>query len=303
MIMRWSGIESCKFLIELSRLKVILGLLSQFWCGAALSSYFDFKLLLLGTASYACGVVSTIVVNQIGDVDIDEKSKPYLPLPKNRDKIKVAQIYALILSVLSLIFAFFINQIFIALVLFSIVLSLAYSIPPVRFKNRFLLDIVSNGAVVVITFSLGYACFTPVLVSRFTLFFLAFALLCLPGFLTDSLFDYPLVSRNYLPGTIRILGFKRVIITGIISTPIITLFLILQIAQLGVNPLMPLIFGIFPGVVELLPYLRFIHSGPVPEHKLSHEFTEKLTYDNYWIVVFFYFILFIIFFKVFTANR
>lgn len=291
--MRWSGIESCKFLIELSRLKVVMSLLGQFWCGAALSPYFDFKLLLLGTASYACGATSTLVVNQIYDLDIDEKTKSYLPLPRNREKMKVAQIFVLMLSVLSLTFAFFVNHIFFALVLFSVILSLVYSIPPVRFKNQFLLDVISNSAVVVITFSLGYACFTPSLISKYTPFFLSFALICLPGYLVDSLFDYSFIPRDKLPGTVRVLGPKGTVTVGIVSIPFITFYLTIQIAQLGINPLMAFILGIIPGAIELLGLLRFVRSSTIPEQKLAHRFTQKLTHDNFSIVVFVYFVLFI----------
>jgi geranylgeranylglycerol-phosphate geranylgeranyltransferase len=76
-------------------------------------------------ASFA--LASGNIINDINDVEADKINKPFRPLPS--EKIKINQVYGLYISsvFISIVLSFFLNQVALVIVLFSIILLFVYS--------------------------------------------------------------------------------------------------------------------------------------------------------------------------------
>lgn len=75
-------------------------------------------------------------LNQITDLDIDRMNKPGRPIPTGRISIGTAATVAAILYIVSLIAAYIIGFGFFVVILVGALLSIAYSMPPIRTKNN-----------------------------------------------------------------------------------------------------------------------------------------------------------------------
>lgn len=83
--------------------------------------------------------------NQIFDFHIDKKSKPKRPIPSGEITIKHAYVVSFIFFILAAISAIFININFSLIVLCFIVISIFYSMPPVRLKNHGIMSNIVGG--------------------------------------------------------------------------------------------------------------------------------------------------------------
>jgi chlorophyll synthase len=89
---------------------------------------------------------STLLYNDYWDSEIDKtsKRKALFPLPQGLLSPKTVFWVSIIFMFLALIFSVFISLLFLIIVGGCIVLSLSYSTPPIRLKNRAGLDVVTN---------------------------------------------------------------------------------------------------------------------------------------------------------------
>ncbi len=89
---------------------------------------------------------STLLYNDYWDHEIDKtsKRKALFPLPQGLVSSSTILNASIILMIFALIFSFFISALFMLLVSLCILLSVCYSTPPIRLKNRAGLDVITN---------------------------------------------------------------------------------------------------------------------------------------------------------------
>lgn len=85
-------------------------------------------LMLVNAASNA--------LNQVYDLDIDRINKPYRPIPSGRITKDEGRSLAWILYLITLWRAAVVNRAFALIILLIMLMTIAYSVPPVRFKKR-----------------------------------------------------------------------------------------------------------------------------------------------------------------------
>jgi 4-hydroxybenzoate polyprenyltransferase len=85
-------------------------------------------------------------INQVYDLDIDKVNKPYRPIPSERITKDEARTLAWILYLLTLWRAAWLNRTFAFFILLLMLMTIAYSVPPMRLKKRLW---VNNGAIAV----------------------------------------------------------------------------------------------------------------------------------------------------------
>ena len=91
-------------------------------------------LIIPASISFAILNAASNVLNQVTDIKSDKISKPHRPICKGIVSKKEAIIISLLLYVISISFAFFINTTFLIFILIITFFTVTYSIPP-RFKN------------------------------------------------------------------------------------------------------------------------------------------------------------------------
>jgi len=121
--------------------------LGYFW-GSALET-FSFTLFLPWKFwavffLYSLMMSSVYIINQIVDWESDLINNKLFLIPYNIISIRTATIYAIILALISLIFAYFLGIKLVILFIFSYLLGLAYSIKPVELKARPIADMLAN---------------------------------------------------------------------------------------------------------------------------------------------------------------
>ncbi len=103
--------------------------------GGVMSGIITWRLFLASiTASLINGASN--VINQYCDIDVDRINKPYRPLPSGRVSKNFAVLYGIFLYMIGLIFAWVAGFWFFLLSLIASVLTISYSVPPVRIKAR-----------------------------------------------------------------------------------------------------------------------------------------------------------------------
>ncbi|MCD6378936.1 UbiA family prenyltransferase, partial [bacterium] len=101
--------------------------------------------LLYGILSFTTLIGAIYIINQITDKETDLANNKLFLIPRKIISVKAAWIEAAILLFLSFFAAiFFLSKGFIIILLLSLLLGLAYSIEPFRFKKRPILDVASN---------------------------------------------------------------------------------------------------------------------------------------------------------------
>ncbi len=95
--------------------------------------------------SFAFIVAAYNTFNAYFDREIDEVNKSDRPIPSGRMRPNTCLLYSIILYILSLFFASSINLAFLTIVFFDIVVTVIYSMPPIRLKQRAFLTNFSVG--------------------------------------------------------------------------------------------------------------------------------------------------------------
>jgi chlorophyll synthase len=110
-------------------------------------SYIEFISFLFGLLAMAPFLGgSTLVYNDYWDSEVDKtsKRKEDFPLPQGLLPQRSLLSASIFLMVLALLFALFVSILFMILIGICILLSILYSTPPVRLKNRAGIDVVTN---------------------------------------------------------------------------------------------------------------------------------------------------------------
>lgn len=107
-------------------------------------------IVLIGTGPIITTAIN--LLNAIFDLETDKINKPYRPLPSGRLEIRYVAITAAILYAAGLLGALWLGFYPFIFAVFGLALSLAYSVPPIRLKNR---GITANFAL-----ALGYSAVT-----------------------------------------------------------------------------------------------------------------------------------------------
>ncbi|UCG69308.1 MAG: UbiA prenyltransferase family protein [Thermoplasmata archaeon] len=112
------------------------------------SASFD-QFMLFGLGMFVMGPFlggSTLLYNDYWDSEIDKtsKRKAAFPLPMGLVSSKSVLYTSIVLMILALFFSYFISLLFMMLVGLALALSICYSTPPIRLKNRAGLDVLTN---------------------------------------------------------------------------------------------------------------------------------------------------------------
>jgi geranylgeranylglycerol-phosphate geranylgeranyltransferase len=89
----------------------------------------------IGAASAAILNAASNIINQYFDLEIDRINKPKRPLPAGRISIRAAWIFTILLYIASFVTAALVNVQFLLIVVFTAVVTYAYSGPPFRTKR------------------------------------------------------------------------------------------------------------------------------------------------------------------------
>ncbi|UCH87984.1 MAG: UbiA prenyltransferase family protein [Thermoplasmata archaeon] len=104
---------------------------------------FPFLELFWGAITLVIVNAASNTLNQVYDYDIDKINKPYRPLPQKIFTKDEALTMALVLYLVTLWRVSLLNRSFATLVLIIMLITIFYSIPPLRFKKRFLISNIS----------------------------------------------------------------------------------------------------------------------------------------------------------------
>jgi 4-hydroxybenzoate polyprenyltransferase len=114
---------------------------------------FPFLELLWGAITLVIVNAASNALNQVYDYDIDKVNKPYRPLPQKIVTKDEALTIALVLYIVTIWRISMLNRAFATIILIIMLITIFYSIPPLRFKQRFL---VSNISIAVARGFLGF---------------------------------------------------------------------------------------------------------------------------------------------------
>ena len=130
-----------KAFIELCRPFTMLAPAVGVYAGAMMAAEGDWPYAMCIVAAIVGGLINAAsnALNQITDLDIDRMNKPDRPLPSGRMSIGTAAVTATVLYLVCLIAAFALGFGFFLVILVGAILSVAYSMPPIRTKNNPLL--------------------------------------------------------------------------------------------------------------------------------------------------------------------
>lgn len=91
--------------------------------------------LALAVLSFSFAVFGLNSLNQVYDIDIDRLSKPLRPLPSGRISARGATALSLLFFLIAAAVSHFVSPAFASLIAFFVLLSVLYSVPPVRLKR------------------------------------------------------------------------------------------------------------------------------------------------------------------------
>ncbi|CEJ42865.1 Homogentisate prenyltransferase (Uncharacterized protein) [Umezakia ovalisporum] len=82
-----------------------------------------------------CGNIYIVGLNQLEDVEIDKINKPHLPLASGEFSEKQGQLIVITMGILSLVVAWLTGPFLLGMVIVSLAIGTAYSLPPIRLKQ------------------------------------------------------------------------------------------------------------------------------------------------------------------------
>ncbi len=103
----------------------------------------DLITLFWGVATLMLLNAGSNTLNQITDLDIDKINKPYRPIPSGIVTVFEAKIAAVILYLLAMWRAIWVNLYFAMFVAILIIITILYSVEPIRFKKRLFVNNIS----------------------------------------------------------------------------------------------------------------------------------------------------------------
>lgn len=102
----------------------------------ALTVFPGISMVILGACTGSLLNGASNVLNQYYDIEIDSINKPFRPLPSKRISRQSALIYSIGLFVLCFFLSLIVNFKFFLFILIASLCTIAYSVPPLRTKNR-----------------------------------------------------------------------------------------------------------------------------------------------------------------------
>lgn len=103
--------------------------------------------LIAGLFSFTALIGAVYIINQIADRESDLANRKLFFLPHGIVSVRAAWIEACLLTAASLVTGFLlVSPLFTVILALSLILGAAYSLEPVRFKKRPVLDVLSNAA-------------------------------------------------------------------------------------------------------------------------------------------------------------
>ncbi len=111
---------------------------------AEVNRFWEFLLGVIVMGPFLGG--STLLYNDYWDSEVDKNSKrkSLFPLPSGLVSHRAILIASIFLMILAIVMSFFISLLFMVLVSIAVALSICYSTPPLRLKNRAGLDVMTN---------------------------------------------------------------------------------------------------------------------------------------------------------------
>ena len=98
-----------------------------------------------GLVIYTCVLGGVYILNQIMDIETDRLNKKLFILSGGYVTIKAAYIEMAVLWILAVVLSIRFGAVFIVLIIISILMGIAYSLPPVKLKGKPIMDTLSNG--------------------------------------------------------------------------------------------------------------------------------------------------------------
>lgn len=133
--------------------------------------------LVLGLAIYTFVMGGVYILNQIMDKETDRVNKKLFLLSEGYIPLKNAYVEMVVLWLLALLLSLTINRVFLLFIIISLVLGIAYSLPPIKLKGKPILDTLANGiGYGVVNFSVGWllvSLFDGAMFYRFIPYFLS----------------------------------------------------------------------------------------------------------------------------------
>ena len=94
--------------------------------------------VLLGTLSVMMMSASVYLTNAYADIDIDRINKSYRPQVTGKVSKRNLKYSSIIFGLLSIIFASFVSMYFLLVLVLALIIGIAYSVEPLRFKRHYL---------------------------------------------------------------------------------------------------------------------------------------------------------------------
>lgn len=111
--------------------------------------------LIFALISTGMAIAGYNAFNAIFDKQIDKINKPQRPLARETISTKQAFLVSSASFILALISAYFVNGVFLCIILVIILIAILYSIPKIHLKKRFVLGTLSAASIYVILLPLG----------------------------------------------------------------------------------------------------------------------------------------------------
>jgi len=199
--------------------------------------------------SYTLLMSATYIINQITDRESDRINQKLFLIPYGIISVRNANIYAVVLAILSLVISFVIGRwTLLLLYIVSFLLGILYSVPPVQAKARPFLDIVFNAiGYGCIAFVVGWSVAEPVNIHSWVVCF-GYFLLVSAVFINTTIPDIPGDKKAGKVTTGVFLG-KRLAL--IFSTIMFLLSFIYAFLEMDILIIIPSILGAIFSILSL----------------------------------------------------
>jgi len=135
--------------------------------------------IVLGLVIYTFVMGGVYILNQIMDIETDRINKKLFLLSEGYVKPKWAYFEMIILWILAIVLSYTFGSVFFIFIIFSLLLGILYSLPPIKLKGRPILDTLSNGVGYgLVNFGIGWLLVQPFEWSMFYRFSPYFLSIC-----------------------------------------------------------------------------------------------------------------------------
>ncbi|UCG31272.1 MAG: UbiA family prenyltransferase [candidate division WOR-3 bacterium] len=133
--------------------------------------------ILMGLLVYTCVMGGVYILNQIMDIETDRMNKKLFLLTGGFVTRRAAYTEMVILWTIAVVVSLWFGRLFLLFIVFSILMGIMYSVPPLKLKGKPILDTLANGmGYGMINFAIGWLLlspFEPAMFIRFLPYFLS----------------------------------------------------------------------------------------------------------------------------------